>query len=221
MKEEYPISITEMRERYLKLYTGAVNDVLRFEYDRHSAFPSRYVPLEPDMKMAGLAFTLKGGPDINTDGEMERRAEMLESLPSDSIAVWDCTGDQVTAQWGEVMTMAAQRRGCHGAVVNGIRDTRSIRDQQFPVFHQYRTNTGMLGRFRLYYWQKPVRIGDITVEPYDWIFGDIDGLVCVPGEIAFDVLEKAEQVLDDEDGIREMVRDGIRPTEIVDKGGYF
>jgi len=32
----YPVSIAEMRNRYLKLYTGAVNDVLRFKYSMHT-----------------------------------------------------------------------------------------------------------------------------------------------------------------------------------------
>ncbi|MBD0255953.1 MAG: RraA family protein, partial [Cytophagales bacterium] len=150
----YPVSVPEMRERYLKLYTGAVNDVLRFNYKMHaSSLPSAYKPLREEMKIAGQAFTVKGAPDITTDGEFELRAQMLEALPEDSVVVWDCTGDKVTSQWGEVMTMAAVRAGCRGAIINGIRDTMSILEQGFPVFYQYKSNTGMLGRFRMYYYQ--------------------------------------------------------------------
>lgn len=217
----YPISLGEMRERYLRLYSGAVNDVLRFHYKRHCALPSEYAPLNRDMKLAGQAFTVKGAPDITTDGEFEMRAQMLEDLPADSVVVWDCTGDRVTAQWGEVMTMAAIRAGCRGALVNGIRDTDAIIEQGFPVFNIYRTNVGMLGRFRMYYYQKPVRIGEIAVMPGDWIFGDIDGVICVPGEIAYDVLVKSEEILTTEDGIRKMVQSGMKPTEVVANGGYF
>lgn len=211
----------ELRARYLALYSGAVNDVLRFHYKLHCALPSAYAPLNRDMKMAGRAFTVKGAPDITTEGEFEMRAQMLEALSEDSVVMWDCTGDRITAQWGEVMTMAAMRRGCRGALVNGIRDTEAILEQGFPIFHQYRTNVGMLGRFRMFHYQKPVRIGEITIQPGDWIFGDIDGVVCVPGELAADVLLKAEEVLQTEDGIRNMVRSGMTPTEVVAKGGYF
>jgi regulator of RNase E activity RraA len=119
---------------------------------------------------------------------------MLEALSEDSVVVWDCTGDKVTSQWGEVMTMAATRAGCRGAIVNGIRDTMSILEQGFPVFYQYKSNTGMLGRFRMYYYQKPVLIGEIIVQPGDWIFGDIDGVISVPKSIAYDVLVAAEQI---------------------------
>ncbi len=84
----FPIPVAEMRERYLKLYTGAVNDILRFNYQMHStSLPSHFSPLRENMKLAGLAFTVKGGPDITTEGEFEMRAEMLEALYEDSIVV--------------------------------------------------------------------------------------------------------------------------------------
>ena len=217
----YPVPVAEMRERYLKLYSGAVNDILRFDYRMHAALPSEFAPLDRSMKLAGQAFTIKGAPDITTDGEFEMRTQMLEALPEDSIVVWDCTGDRITAQWGEVMTMAAMRAGCRGALVNGIRDTDAILRQGFPIFNIYRSNVGMLGRFRMYYYQKPIRIGEIVIEPGDWIFGDIDGAIRIPADIAYDVLLKAEKLLDREEGIRGMVNSGLRPTEVVKKGGYF
>lgn len=218
---KYPVPVREIRERYLKLYSGAVNDVMRFKYKKHCALPSEYAPLNRDMKLAGTAFTIKGAPDITTDGEFEMRAKMLEDLHEDSVVMWDCTGDSVTAQWGEVMTMAAVRAGCRGAFINGIRDTDAILEQKFPIFNIYRTNVGMLGRFRMYYYQKPVRIGEIIINPGDWIFGDIDGVISVPGEIAYDVLLQAEEILNTEDGIRKMVNSGMKPTEVVANGGYF
>ncbi len=218
----FPIPVAEMRERYLRLYTGAVNDVLRFNYGMHAtSLPSSYAPLREEMKMAGLAFTIKGAPDITIDGEMEMRAEMLESLQQDSVVVWDCTGDSVTSQWGEVMTMAALRAGCRGALINGIRDTQAILDQRFPVFYKYKSNTGMLGRFKMYYYQKPVLIGEVIIHPGDWIFGDIDGVIAIPQAITYDVLLAAEAILNREEDIKNMVESGMSPTDVVKNGGYF
>ena len=217
----YPISIPEMRERYLKLYSGAVNDVMRFDYKVNAALPASYMPLRENMKLCGQAFTIKGAPDITTDGEFEMRAKMLEALPAESIVMFDCTGDTVTAQWGEVMTMAAMRAGCRGAFINGIRDTEAILKLGFPVFHQYRTNVGMLGRFRMFHYQKPVRIGEVVINPGDWIFGDIDGVIRVPAADAYTVLLRAEGILEKEVGIRDMVNSGMKPTKVVEKGGYF
>lgn len=222
LPDTYPISISEMRERYLKLFSGAINDVLRFNYKMHAtSLPACFQPLREEMKMAGQAFTIKGGPDITTDGEFEMRAEMLQALHQDSVVVWDCTGDTITSQWGEVMTMAAIRAGCRGALVNGIRDTKSILEQGFPVFHKYKANTGMLGRFRMYYYQKPILVGEVVVEPGDWVFGDIDGVISIPKAIAYDVLIAAEKILVKEEEIKDMVNNGLSPTQVVAKGGYF
>ncbi|GAB3958683.1 hypothetical protein GCM10028805_53490 [Spirosoma harenae] len=218
----FPIPVSEMRMRYLQLYTGAINDVLRFNYNLHaSSLPAAFAPLREEMKMAGMAFTVKGGPDITTEGEFEMRAQMLEDLHQDSVVIWDCTGDSVTSQWGEVMTMAALKAGCRGALINGIRDTKAILNLDFPVFHKYKTSTGMLGRFRMYYYQKPVQIGEVIVRPGDWIFGDIDGVIAIPQAIAYDVLVAAEKIVHKEEGIKDMVESGMTPTEVVRNGGYF
>lgn len=216
------VSDQEMRKRFLGLFSGAINDVLRFNYKGlATSLPSDYRPLLPENKMVGRAFTIKGSPDITTEGEFEMRAQMLEQLHEDSVVVWDCTGDHVTAQWGEVMTMAAINNQCRGAIVNGIRDTQSIIDQQFQVFHKYRTSTGMLGRFRMHHYQQPVLIGEVSVHPGDWIFGDMDGVIAIPQKIALDVLIAAEKILTKESEIKEMVQSGLRPTDVVKRGGYF
>jgi regulator of RNase E activity RraA len=73
----------------------------------------------------------------------------------------------------------------------------------------------------MYYYQKPIRIGEIVINPGDWIFGDIDGVIRVPAEIAYDVLVKAEGILEKEEGIRDMVNSGMKPTKVVENGGYF
>ncbi len=216
-----PIPDPEMRVRFLALFTAAVNDVMRFEFKRPSSLPSDYRPLRGDDRMCGRAFTVKGGPDLVTEGEFEMRAKMLEAIGEDSVVVWDCTGDTETAQWGEMMTLAAARRGCRGAIVNGVRDLDRVRPQDFPIFHRYTCSTGMLGRFRMHHYQKPVRMGEVVVEPGDWIFGDADGIVAIPQALAEAVLRSAEAVLAKERDIRDMVEGGLRPTEIVRNGGYF
>lgn len=215
------IPVPEMRARFLKLFTAAVNDVLRFEHRLNGSLPSDYRQLVAGQKLCGRAFTVKGGPDLVTEGELETRARMLEELGEDHVVVWDCSGDTVTAQWGEVMTMASLRQGCRGAIVNGVRDVDRVIPQGFPVYHRYTCATGMLGRFRLYHWQKPVLMGEVTVEPGDWIFGDQDGLVAVPGRLAEAVLISAEAILAKEKSIKDLVESGLKPTEVVARGGYF
>jgi len=73
----------------------------------------------------------------------------------------------------------------------------------------------------MYYYQKPVLMGEVIVKPGDFVFGDIDGIICIPADIAYDVLLKAEKILGKEDEIKDMVNSGMKPTDVVANGGYF
>ncbi|THF82132.1 RraA family protein [Cohnella fermenti] len=217
-----PIPDGELCERYEQVFTAAVNDVLREHGLLHQVLPSGIMPIKDDMKVCGIAFTVKGSPNLTLESEMEQRAKMLEEIGDGSVVVWDTSGDEESAQWGEVMTMASIRRGCKGAVVDGgVRDTNKVLELEFPVFCKYRTSNGMLGRFRMIDWQIPVMIGNVFIYPGDVVFGDIDGVIVVPRDIACDVLLKAEHIKENEEGIKQMVLDGLTPTEVVKKGGYF
>lgn len=188
----------------------------------YQTLPSSILPLKEDMKVAGIAFTVKGSKNLTFENEMEQRAEMLEAIHENSVVVWDTSEDDESAQWGEVMTMAAIKRGCRGAVIDGgVRDTIKVLNQKFPVFVKYRTSNGMLGRFRLIGYQIPIRIGNVTIYPGDVVFGDIDGVLIIPREIAYEVLIRAEQVKSNEVEIGKWVKGGMSPTEVVKKGGYF
>ena len=66
-----------------------------------------------------------------------------------------------------------------------------------------------------------VRIGKVTVRPGDIIMGDIDGVICIPREIAYEVLLRAEGIERNEVDIFSWVRQGDTISEIIDKGGYF
>ncbi len=217
-----PVSEEELCRRYEGVFTAAVNDVLRAKGLICQTLPNSIQPLRDDMKAAGICFTLKGCKNLDLTDEMMQRAQMLEEIKPNSICVWDTSGDDESAQWGEIMTMAAKKRGCRGAVVDGgVRDTNRVLGENFPVFCKYRTSSGMLGRFRMVGWQLPIAIGGVMIRPGDVIFGDIDGVIVIPRELAMEVLEKAEAIRDGEVAIKQMVRDGVAPTEIVKNGGYF
>jgi regulator of RNase E activity RraA len=51
--------------------------------------------------------------------------------------------------------------------------------------------------------------------------GDIDGVICIPREIAYEVLLRAEGIEKNEVDIFSWVRQGDTISEIIDKGGYF
>jgi regulator of RNase E activity RraA len=219
---EFSIPVKELCDRYARLYSGAINDVLRERNLLYQTLPINILPLRDHMATAGVAFTIKGSKNLSMENEMVQRAEMLEAIQPDSVVVWDTSGDDESAQWGEVMTMAAVRRGCRGAVIDGgVRDTHKVLAQNFPVFARYRTSSGMLGRFRIIGYQMPIQIGRVHIFPGDIVFGDIDGVLIIPREIAVDVLLRAEEIERSEVEIKKWVNDGLSPQEVVKRGGYF
>lgn len=220
--EPLPISDEDICARYEGVTTPMVNDVLREMGLLYQTLPSNILPLREEMKVAGIAFTIKGSKNLDIKDEMIDRAKMLEAIPPCSVVAWDTNGDDESAQWGEIMTMAAKRRGCRGAIVDGgVRDTNRVLAQDFPVFCKFRSSNGMMGRFRTIGYQIPVMIGNVHIFPGDIVFGDIDGCIVVPRKLAFEVLKRAEEIRDNEVEIKKMVESGINPTEVVKNGGYF
>ena len=61
----------------------------------------------------------------------------------------------------------------------------------------------------------------VLVNPGDVILGDIDGVLVVPREIAYEVLIRAEEIKENEKKIFSWVHEGQTIQEIKDKGGYF
>jgi regulator of RNase E activity RraA len=220
--EELSIPADELLARFEQLYTGAVNDVLREFCLLEQALPHRIRPLREYRTVAGFAFTVKSAPNTRITGEMELRTRMLDAMQPGGFVVWDTSRDQAATLWGGVMTSFARRIGMKAACIDGgIRDTHQILEAEFPVFHEYRTSNGSLGRCLITHYQIPIRIGNVDIRPGDVILGDIDGVLVVPRGIACDVLRRAEQIRDGEEDIFRWVSDGESAQSINDRGGYF
>ncbi len=59
------------------------------------------------------------------------------------------------------------------------------------------------------------------IKPGDVILGDIDGVLVIPRQIAYQVLLRAEAIIENEKLIFGWVNEGQSIKEISGKGGYF
>lgn len=219
---ELPVPPKELLYRFEKLYTGAINDVLREFCLLNQALPGHILPLREYRTIAGFAFTVKSSPNAMISGEMEFRVQMLDELGEDAFVVWDTTNDTKATLWGGVMTATAKGKKVKAACIDGgIRDTHQIIEADFPVFYKYRISNGSLGRCLITHYQVTLQIGDVTIKPGDVVLGDIDGVLIVPREIAYDVLIRAEEIIENEKKIFNWVNAGESVKEITEKGGYF
>ncbi len=220
--KNFPISERELLSRFETLYLGAVNDVMRESCLLNQALPGNIVPLREYLTVAGFAFTVKSSPNVMIRGEMDFRSEMLDSMKENDFVVWDTGNDMKATLWGGVMTATAKSKKLKAACIDGgIRDTHQILEAEFPVFYGYRTSNGSLGRCLITHYQIPIQIGDVVVRPGDVVLGDIDGVLVVPRDIAYDVLLRAEEIRENEKKIFGWVRKGDSIREITEKGGYF
>lgn len=218
----FAVPVKALLAQYEKIPTATVSDVLREHALLDCAFPGSLVPLFTDRIVAGIAFTVKSAPNTRITGEMTIRGEMLDALAEDAFIVWDTSGDTHGTMWGGVMTAKVVGKGVKGAVIDGgIRDTAQIIAKRFPLYYRYRSPNGSLGRCQITHYEIPVRVGDVFVRPGDVIVADIDGAVCVPREIAVDVLARAQEILANEERIFEWVSEGKSVAEISAAGGYF
>jgi regulator of RNase E activity RraA len=218
---EFPIPVKELLARYEQLYTGAISDVLR-EHALLDQGIGQLIPLRPERSVAGLAFTVKSAPNVKITGELTFRTAMLDAMGADTFVVWDTSNDEKATLWGGVMTATAVGKGIKAALIDGgIRDTHQILEKNFPVFYKYRIPNGSLGRCLITHYQSPIMIRGVVIKPGDVILGDIDGVVVVPRDLAYEVLVRAEEIRANEKKIFSWVAEGQTVQQITEKGGYF
>jgi 4-hydroxy-4-methyl-2-oxoglutarate aldolase len=218
----FPIPDKELLHRFEQLYTGAVNDVLREFCLMNQALPNHIIPLREYHTVAGFAFTVKSSPNAMIKGEMEFRVQMLDEIKEDAFIIWDTSKDEKATLWGGVMTATAKGKKVKAACIDGgIRDTHQILGENFPIFYKYRISNGSLGRCLITHYQVTIQIGDVIIKPGDIVLGDIDGVLVVPRNIAYQVLLRAEEIKENEKVIFGWVHEGQTIQEITEKGGYF
>jgi regulator of RNase E activity RraA len=210
-----------IRERYQRLYAGAIADILDKQGRRNQVLPFALAPYTEAHCVAGPAFTGQGYPcAATTNNDTETRLAMLDSITPGTVSVWACGGSSDCAHWGEMMATAARQRGCTGAVIDGgVRDVAFLNQMDFPVFARFRSAASSIGRWDIREYQVPIRIGATVIHPGDFIFGDIDGVVVVPAELTLPVLEEAEDIYRRESGMREELRRGVSVKDAYAKYG--
>ena len=208
-------SLKDIRERYGRLYSGAVADMLDKKGFRNQILPYYITPFTQADRVCGFAFTGQGYPcAATTDDDTNERLAMLD--------IWACGGHLESAHWGEIMSVAAHQRGCLGAVVDGgVRDVPYIDEMKFPVFAKFKCAASSIGRWNIREWQVPVRVGNTVIYPSDFVFCDTDGVVVVPKDMITEVLVDAEDVFTREGGMRRELRQGLSMKAAYEKYGAF
>lgn len=205
-----------------KLYTPVVGDILDEMGYYHQFLPQEIRPLREDMKLAGKAMTVLMidvyGPQKKPFGYL---TEALDQLQENEIYI-ATGGTKRCAYWGELLTATARTRKAAGAVLNGWhRDTPQVLEQNWPVFSCgcYAQDSSV--RTQVVDYRCDIEIGQVTIHDGDLIFGDVDGVLVIPKEVADEVLERSLQKAAGEKRVRKAIEGGMSATEAFAKFGIL
>lgn len=215
--------MASLSERLARLYTGIVYDTLAEIGLAGQALPPAICPLVAGHRLAGPVWTVSGvrTPSIGRDESLLRWTELLSAAPAGHVVVCQ-PNDSGLAHMGELSAQALKRRGVLGYVVDGgCRDADAIVALGFPVFCRYRTPADITGRWRVDEMGTGVRIGGLDIRTGDYVIGDADGVVIIPGGRAEEVVAKAEAAVGAENEMRAAILAGTDPKEAYLKHGKF
>ncbi len=190
----------DVREAFRKVSSPNVTDAMQRQGAMHGLLPHLKDPLT---RMVGPAVTV-----VTRDGDWAKPVEAIDRAGPGDVIVIDAGGG-TTAVWGELASWSAHGREVAGVVIDGAaRDLdAAVVDLGFPIFSRsVSPNAGEpKGHGEI---GVEVVVGGQKVRPGDWIVGDLSGLVVVPRERAQEIANRALDVLEHENRVREEIKRG-------------
>jgi 4-hydroxy-4-methyl-2-oxoglutarate aldolase len=173
-------------------------------------FPPRMRPVWPGAGLAAPAY-----PVACTPGDNLAIHVAVTRAPVGSVLVVDVGDVPDRGYWGEVLTTAAMARGISGLVIDGgVRDVAALERLGFPAFSSRvalrgatKSARGTAGT--------TVSVAGVPVGWGDWVVGDVDGVVVVPGAALAEVLRAGRGRTEAEAHYLEALRDGSTTVELL------
>mgnify|MGYP001791777028 FL=1 len=166
-------------------------------------------PVFPGIRMVGPAVTVRTYP-----GDWAKPVEAIDTAKEGDVLVIDA-GGVGPAVWGELATHSAREKGIAGVLIHGaVRDTPEIRELGFPVFSSGVTPTAGepkgFGEINI-----PLLISKVSIQPGDWLAGDDDGVVVLPKAKAAEIANRAADVLERENRLRQEILNGSTLSQVA------
>jgi len=204
------------------LYTSVVGDVLDQLGLYHQFLLPEIRALPGTLMIVGRAMPVLMvdvyGPQKQPFGKL---TEALDQLEPDDVYL-AAGGSFRCAYWGEILTQTARVRGAAGAVIDGYhRDTRGVIAQQWPVFSRGSFGQDSAVRTQVIDYRCPIEIGGVRILPGDIVFGDVDGVVVIPQDRSYEVIEASLDKVRGEKRVMNEIGQGLSSTDAFNKYGIL
>ncbi len=169
-----------------------------------------FKPVIPGSKIVGRALTVRTYP-----GDWAKPVEAIDYASKGTVIVIDAGGKE-TAVWGELATWSAKNKGVAGVIIyGGVRDIEDIRRIGVPVYAKhFCAKAGEpkgFGEINV-----PIEIEGVKIRPGDYIVAEEEGIIVIPQEIVQEIANRALDVREREDRIREEIKRGSTLNQVIE-----
>ena len=214
-----------------ELFSAVIGDVMDKQGLTQQFLPPYLSTLDRTMIIAGRAMTVLEADVFNESLEGSANPlmtkpfglmfEALDSLQANDVYI--CTGSSPNyALWGGLMTTRALHLNAAGAVLDGyVRDSNEILKLGLPLASRgcYAQDQGPRGKVLDYGVQ--LIIGQVQINPGDIIFGDCDGILCLPRTHEVQVVDAALAKVRGENAVRKALQEGMSTVEAFKEFGIM
>jgi len=166
-----------------------------------NTFLGGLMPLRPDVRMVGYAFTLRYAPmredlDLEVDYDNLKNVQRLaiEAIGPEDVLVIDARNDMHSASLGNILTTRIKLRGGSGLVTDGaLRDANAFRRIDIATYTRGVHATTSSTRHHPVDMNVPIGCAGVLIMPGDVMVGDADGVVAIPAAVEEVALAALEQ----------------------------
>lgn len=198
----------DLREAFTRVSSSNVSDAMHHKGAMRGLSP--YLSEPETMRAVGPATTVR-----TANGDWAKPVEAIDACAPGGVLVVDARGGD-RAVWGELASWSCKQKGIAGVVVDGaIRDVQDILEMGFPAWAKSAVpDAGDPKGFGEV--DVPVECAGQIVRPGDWIVADVSGVTVVPKERAVEVANRALNVLEFENRLREEIQRGSTLAKRLD-----
>lgn len=149
----------------------------------------------PGHRIAGKVVTVKLGPAVSGQPKRHLGASAVMAAQPGDIIVIEHRARTDASGWGGLLSRGAVRNGITGVIIDGAcRDVEESSELGLPIFGRTVVPLTARGRVAEHDWGCPVTIGNVVVDPGDWVIADGSGVVFFGDRYFDDVLVQAESI---------------------------